>query len=102
MHQGDPNWADVVPLPQDDGDQPLAQIAYTDEYAEAMSYLRALMAREEYSERALEITERITEMNPAHYTVWYIRDYSPSPSSSFPNIRSVAQIERPAGFTAQK
>jgi protein farnesyltransferase/geranylgeranyltransferase type-1 subunit alpha len=70
MYQEDPNWEDLIPIPQDDGDRPLAQIAYTDEYAEAMSYLRAIMAKEEYSERALQITEHITEMNPAHYTVW--------------------------------
>jgi protein farnesyltransferase/geranylgeranyltransferase type-1 subunit alpha len=70
MYQEDPDWEDIIPIPQDDGDRPLAQIAYTEEYAEAMSYLRAIMAKEEYSERALKITEHITEMNPAHYTVW--------------------------------
>ncbi|KAF8247438.1 protein prenylyltransferase, partial [Wilcoxina mikolae CBS 423.85] len=73
MYQEDSDWEDIIPLPQDDGDQPLAQIAYTDEYTEAMSYLRAIMAKEEYSQRALEITEHITEMNPAHYTVWLYR-----------------------------
>ncbi|KAI5849976.1 hypothetical protein BZA05DRAFT_400472 [Tricharina praecox] len=73
MYQEDPAWDDIIPLPQDDGDKPLAQIAYTEEYAEAMSYLRAIMAKEEYSARALAITEHITEMNPAHYTVWLYR-----------------------------
>ncbi|CCX14245.1 hypothetical protein FPQ18DRAFT_405424 [Pyronema domesticum] len=73
MYQERPEWEDVIPLPQDDGALPLAQIAYTDEYAEAMSYLRALMAKDEHSERALEITEHIIEMNPAHYTVWLYR-----------------------------
>ena len=72
MYQEDPAWEDIIPLPQDDGDKPLAQIAYTEEYAEAMSYLRAIMAKEEYSSRALAITEHITEMNPAHYTVWFL------------------------------
>jgi len=33
-YEGDPEWDDVVPIPQDDGEGALAQIAYTDEYAE--------------------------------------------------------------------
>ena len=66
------DWADIVPIAQDDGGpNPLAAIAYTEEYSEAMSYLRAIMAQNEMSERALELTEHIIDMNPAHYTVWY-------------------------------
>lgn len=37
IYEGDPVWDDVVPIPQDDGEKPLAAIAYTDEYAEGMS-----------------------------------------------------------------
>ncbi|KAL8843523.1 MAG: hypothetical protein Q9170_000027 [Blastenia crenularia] len=67
-------WADVVPIPQDDGGpSPLAAIAYSDEYSEAMGYLRAVMANDEKSERILELTEHIISMNPAHYTVWLYR-----------------------------
>lgn len=66
------DWEDVIPIAQDDGGpHPLAAIAYTEEYSEAMSYLRAVMAKDEKSERALELTEDIIGMNPAHYTVWY-------------------------------
>lgn len=66
-------WADVIPIPQDDGGpNPLAAIAYTEEYSEAMSYLRAVMACNEFSERVLDLTEHIISMNPAHYTVWYV------------------------------
>lgn len=68
-----PEWADIIPIPQDDGGlNPLAAIAYPDEYSEAMSYLRALMARNEKSERALRLTVDIIGMNPAHYTVWLV------------------------------
>lgn len=67
----DPKWADIAPFPQDDGGpNPLAAISYTEGYAEAMSYLRSVMAANELSERALELTEDIIGMNPAHYTVW--------------------------------
>ena len=70
-YEGTEEWADVVPIPQDEGGpNPLAAIAYTEEYSEAMSYLRAVMAKNEVSERALDLTEHIISMNPAHYTVW--------------------------------
>ena len=67
------HWQDIVPISQDDGGpNPLAAIAYTEEYSEAMSYLRAVMAENEKSERVLALTGSIIRMNPAHYTVWYI------------------------------
>lgn len=71
FYHDDPAWKDIEPIPQDDGGlHPLAAIAYTDEYSEAMGYLRAVMAKNEYSQRVLELTEHIISMNPAHYTVW--------------------------------
>ena len=70
-YENDDAWADVVPIPQDEGGaNPLAVIAYTDEYSQAMSYLRAVMASNEKSLRVMELTEHIISMNPAHYTVW--------------------------------
>ena len=70
----DPQWSDVVPLPTDEGGpNPLAAIAYAPEYEEAMSYLRAVMAANEYSERVLDLTEDVIDLNPAHYTVWLYR-----------------------------
>lgn len=72
-YKDDPAWADIEPLPQDDGAlHPLAAIAYSDEYSEAMSYLRAVMAKNEFSDRVLDLTEHIISMNPAHYTVWCV------------------------------
>jgi protein farnesyltransferase/geranylgeranyltransferase type-1 subunit alpha len=40
-YEGDPVWDDVVPIPQDDGEGALAQIAYSDEYAEGQSNMRS-------------------------------------------------------------
>ena len=72
MYASNPACSDIVPIPQDDGPHPLAQIAYSDHYAQAMSYLRALMVGTgEMSERALLLTGDIIAMNPAHYTIWY-------------------------------
>ncbi|XXH00625.1 hypothetical protein Hte_006973 [Hypoxylon texense] len=69
----DPEWDDVVPIPQVEPEGALAAIAYPDEYAEAMGYLRAVMAVKEYTPRCLRLTERIISLNPAHYTVWLYR-----------------------------
>lgn len=69
----DPEWDDVVPIPQIEAEGALAAIAYPDEYAEAMSYLRAVMAVKEHTPRCLRLTERIISLNPAHYTVWLYR-----------------------------
>ncbi|KAK4449196.1 hypothetical protein QBC34DRAFT_449125 [Podospora aff. communis PSN243] len=71
--EGNPEWDDVVPVAQEEPEGALATIAYPGEYAEAISYLRAVMIKKEYSARCLRLTERIIEMNPAHYTVWLYR-----------------------------
>lgn len=68
-----PLWQDVKPIPQADQSGALAPIAYSPRYSEAMSYLRAIMAENEVSERALAMTEDLISMNPAHYTVWIYR-----------------------------
>ena len=75
-----PLWQDVIPIPlidgppgQKDPGPALATIAYSPRYSEAMSYLRAVMAINEFSRRALDLTEDIIGMNPAHYTVWLYR-----------------------------
>ncbi|EGD96672.1 CaaX farnesyltransferase alpha subunit [Trichophyton tonsurans CBS 112818] len=96
-YSSDPAWASVTPIPLDDGSNrftqadrenaagddavttanvanealPLATIAYSDSYAEATAYLRAVMAANEMSDRALALTEDVIRSNPAHYTVWH-------------------------------
>ncbi|KAL2068698.1 hypothetical protein VTL71DRAFT_15036 [Oculimacula yallundae] len=73
IYERDPEWDDVIPLAQDDGEGALAAIAYTDEYSEAMGYLRAIMAAKEHSPRVLALTEHIISLNASHYTVWLYR-----------------------------
>eukprot|EP00045_Choanoeca_perplexa_P012604 m.138305 g.138305 ORF g.138305 m.138305 type:complete len:300 (-) comp16069_c0_seq1:1301-2200(-) len=69
----DPSWADVTPVPQDDGPTPACSIAYTDEFRDAMDYFRGVMHAKEMSQRALELTTRVIELNAANYTVWHYR-----------------------------
>ncbi|KAI0035815.1 hypothetical protein K488DRAFT_68134 [Vararia minispora EC-137] len=68
-----PEWADVVPVPQYDGVQPLAPIFYTPEYKDATDYFRGIVKTGEMSERVLVLTEEVIRMNPAHYSAWQYR-----------------------------
>jgi len=83
MHQQDsstlvlfserPEWADVTPLEQYEGVNPLAPIYYSEEYKDATSYFRGVVKAGEMSPRVLELTEAIIRMNPAHYSAWQYR-----------------------------
>ncbi|TQV90864.1 hypothetical protein V2A60_008332 [Cordyceps javanica] len=69
----DPEWDDVAPIVHDEPEDAIARIAYPDDYAEAVAYLRAVMADKEYSPRTLRLTALVIALNPAHYTVWLYR-----------------------------
>jgi len=68
-----PNWKDIVPVPQDDGPQPLACIRYPPGFEEVHSYFRAIQQKGEMSERALHLSADVIEHNSANYTAWYYR-----------------------------
>lgn len=54
-------------------DSELCAIAYSEEYRKTVGILRALLAKKEYSERALAAADAAIALNPAHYTVWAYR-----------------------------
>ena len=66
-------FADVTPVAQDDGPQPVCAIAYAPEYARLMGFFRAILESNERSPRVLELTAALAEHNAAHYTVWHVR-----------------------------
>ncbi|WOL18885.1 hypothetical protein Cni_G27682 [Canna indica] len=68
-----PEWSDIRPLPQDDGPNPVAPIAYRDDFRETMDYFRAVYVADERSRRALDLTTEAVRMNPGNYTVWQFR-----------------------------
>ncbi|KTW27983.1 hypothetical protein T552_01846 [Pneumocystis carinii B80] len=67
------NEGALDPVSQDEGINPIAPIAYPLYYSEAMAYLKAVMIKDEMSERAMRLTAYIINMNPAHYTIWAYR-----------------------------
>jgi hypothetical protein len=44
---------------------------------DAMDYFRALVQAGERSNRGLELSEHLINLNPAHYSVWYAAVASP-------------------------
>lgn len=66
-------WGDVNPVPQDDGPNPMVPISYTDDFAETMSYFRAVYLANEMSPRSLQLTAEAIYLNPGNYTVWQFR-----------------------------
>nr|CAH8821189.1 unnamed protein product [Trichobilharzia regenti] len=66
-------WNDITPVPQDDNGRHIVNIAYSEEFVDAHDYFRAVLLKNELSERTFSLTSEILLMNPANYTAWEYR-----------------------------
>ncbi|CDK27916.1 unnamed protein product [Kuraishia capsulata CBS 1993] len=70
----DYNWDDIESIPiKEEASSALCRIMYSEEYKQQLGYLRALLTKQEYSARALLLTDSIIDAVPAHYTAWNYR-----------------------------
>jgi len=68
------DWRDVIPVnPEDNFEHEVVRIAYSEDFKDCFDYFRAICEKDEYSERALELTEECIKRNHANYSVWEYR-----------------------------
>lgn len=67
-----PEWADVEPI-SIRTQSSVMDIKYTPRYEEAFSYFRAMLVRDELSERSLALTADCIELQRSNFSVWYFR-----------------------------
>uniref|UniRef100_A0A6G1S563 Protein farnesyltransferase/geranylgeranyltransferase type-1 subunit alpha n=2 Tax=Aceria tosichella TaxID=561515 RepID=A0A6G1S563_9ACAR len=67
-----PEWADVEPI-SIKSQSSVMDIKYTPRFEEAFSYFRAMLVRDELSERSLALTADCIELQRSNFSVWYFR-----------------------------
>lgn len=67
-----PEWADVEPI-SIRTQTSIMEIKYTARYEDAFSYFRAMLVKDELSERSFALTADCIELQPSNFSVWYFR-----------------------------
>lgn len=63
-------WSDITPIAQDSGPNSIAPIQYDAKYTQLMDIFRACLRKGEFSERVINLTTDLLDLNAANYTVW--------------------------------
>ena len=93
-------FADLEPIPQDDGPTPVCAILYLPDFVQAMDYFRAVLYKKEYSSRALDLTSVCLTHNPANYTIWRFRRECLATLSSSKSKIDEELVEKDLAFSA--
>ena len=67
------DYSDLEPLKLHEEEPQLCRILYDERYKKIMGLLLALLQKQEYSERALYLTEEALELIASHYSIWCYR-----------------------------
>ncbi|KAJ6250913.1 protein farnesyltransferase/geranylgeranyltransferase type-1 subunit alpha [Anaeramoeba flamelloides] len=68
-----PEWKGVKPIPQNNNEPMICPIDYSREFKEIMGYFRFVLANNEISERAFDLTLEVISHVPGHYSAWWYR-----------------------------
>ena len=66
-------WKDITPVPQFSPNVEILKIQYKPEYIELMDYFRAIILKNELSQRAYELTTEVINEAPTNYMAWQHR-----------------------------
>uniref|UniRef100_A0A8R1I0V3 Protein farnesyltransferase/geranylgeranyltransferase type-1 subunit alpha n=1 Tax=Caenorhabditis japonica TaxID=281687 RepID=A0A8R1I0V3_CAEJA len=73
LYKDNASWKDITPIYPTKDEEVAVKIAVTEDFIDAFAYFRAVLIKNEKSERVMALLEDCIRLNPANYTVWQYR-----------------------------
>lgn len=73
LYKDNAEWKDVTPIYPAKDEEVAVKIAVTEDFVDAFAYFRAILIKNEKSDRVMTLLEDCIRLNPANYTVWQYR-----------------------------